>query len=84
MLCASCHRKYDETPESILNKRESHLGQEPINRRNISQYDKDGRLIGEYLSIAAASQETGIIRTGIMNTLSGLSKMAGGFIWRYN
>jgi hypothetical protein len=83
-LCPSCHRKYDETTKSRRNRSKIKIGKEPNNIRSISQYNKEGKLINQYRSISIASQKTGISRTAIMNVLSGISKIAGFFIWKYN
>ena len=50
--------------------------------RKICQYNKSEELIGSYNNVMEASRNTGISRTSITNCLSGLSKTAGGFIWK--
>jgi hypothetical protein len=47
----------------------------------IQQLDKNNNIIQEYRSITEAKKETNI--KGISNALIGLSKTAGGFIWKY-
>jgi group I intron endonuclease len=51
--------------------------------RQVRQFDKDGNFIKEYKSITEGEKETGITRRNIQNSLSGYSKTAGGFIWKY-
>lgn len=51
--------------------------------KRISQYDVDNEKIAEYKSIVHASILTGISRTAINNCLSGWSRTAGGYVWRY-
>lgn len=48
----------------------------------VEQY-LDGEKIAEYKSIKYASQMTGILRTAINNALTGYSKVAGGYEWKY-
>jgi len=51
--------------------------------RHIAQYDIEGTKIAEYKSIVYASKITKISKTAINNCLSGRSKIAGGYLWRY-
>lgn len=51
--------------------------------KRISQYNIGGEKIAEYKSIVHASNLTGISRTAINNVLTGWSKTAGGYTWRY-
>lgn len=84
-LCASCHRKYDETLERRKKISDNHKWIIYHNRmRKISQFDMDGNKLNEYSSIYEAARKTGLIRTGISNNLSGRSSNCGGFIWKYN
>ena len=52
--------------------------------RKIDQYDKNLNFIREWNSIKDASIELNISRSMISNSLRGVSKYAGGFIWKYN
>lgn len=54
----------------------------PINQLLI-QYDKEMNVINEFESLMDAHKVTNVSRTSIANNLSGLSKSAGGFIWKY-
>lgn len=50
--------------------------------KSILQYDKEN-FVREYESIAEAQRITNIKSTGICNCLSGRTKSAGGYIWKY-
>jgi len=50
--------------------------------KRVGQYI-DGEKVAEYKSIVYASKMTGISRTSITNALTGWSKTAGGYEWRY-
>lgn len=50
--------------------------------KKIIQYTKSEKVIGIYNDTTEASKNTGVSRTSIANCLSGLSKTAGGFIWK--
>jgi hypothetical protein len=52
-----------------------------VKSRPIQQLDKNNNIIKEYKSITEARNMTGI--KGIPNALTGVSKTAGGFIWKY-
>jgi hypothetical protein len=44
---------------------------------------KENEILKEYKSLNEAFNETGIKRTNISNCLTGLSKSAGGYKWKY-
>ena len=50
--------------------------------KRVGQYI-DGEKVAEYKSIAYASKMTGILSTSITNALTGWSKTAGGYEWKY-
>ena len=54
-----------------------------IGGRKILQYTHDNKLIKSFNSIKTAMTETTISSSNISNVLSGRSKTAGGFIWKY-
>ena len=54
-----------------------------VNGRKVTQYSKDGKLIGTYDSIILASKETKIGRCSIQANAAGRSNTAGGYIWKY-
>lgn len=63
---------------------------EDVNKDTISKHKKivqqftlDGVLIEEYIGSIAAQKATGVLATGIGNNISGRTKTAGGFKWRY-
>lgn len=49
----------------------------------IMQYDMDGNLISEYISIHYASEKSGVSRDCISKCCRGIFKQASGYIWRY-
>lgn len=73
-LCASCHRKYDGNVGKV-GMRKTYIPS--LNRKPIHNSKGD-----KYLSVTGASDATGISRTAITNNLSGLSKTAGGLLWK--
>lgn len=55
-----------------------------INRsKTIYQYAKQGFLIKEWKGTKQPSEALNINRTAIRNCLAGLSKTAGGYVWKY-
>lgn len=50
--------------------------------KKIAQYTKQGEKIAVYKSIVYASEQTGIKRTSIGNCINGLSRSAGGYVWK--
>jgi group I intron endonuclease len=54
-----------------------------VNGKPVKQYDKDGNFIKEYFSIAEGARQTSLTRKNVQACVSGYSKTAGGFIWRY-
>jgi group I intron endonuclease len=55
-------------------------GREAKNKRPVNQYDSLGTLVGTYSSICEAKQKTGINPN---QCVSGHTKSAGGFFWKY-
>lgn len=51
--------------------------------KKIKQYDLEGNLIREWNSIAEASRKMNMVAPSISSNLRGLSKTAGGYIWKY-
>ena len=58
-------------------------GTVPHNLRKVSQFNKDGNFIQTFNSIKLASESIKLTRGAISNCLSGNTKTAGGYIWRY-
>jgi hypothetical protein len=77
MLCISCHRKYDYTPEAheaIVNSRK---------RKPIIQLSKENVKINEYASICEAAEKTSVNKGNIKSTLRNKRPSAGGYFWTY-
>lgn len=51
--------------------------------KQVSQYDKQGKKIKTYPSMAAAERATGVFASSIGSRAAGKGKTAGGFIWRW-
>lgn len=49
---------------------------------NIEQYTRDGELVCSYNSIKEASRKTGICDVSISLASRGITKTAGGFVWK--
>lgn len=52
-------------------------------RKAVLQYTQDGFLIGEYPSIHAASEATGVNLMGVSDAANGKLKTSGGYVWRF-
>lgn len=75
------------TEESKKKSSESHKGllkgAKNPNARKIAQYDKDGSFIKIWNCMSDAGKELGIKNQSLYNACSGLSKTAGGYVWKY-
>ena len=83
-LCRSCHAKYDDRNPFLYYKKDS---QKKVNEAKyipINQYDIDGKFLQVWKGAKVANDKLKISRSAINNNLKGLSKTAGGFIWRYS
>ena len=49
----------------------------------VVQLSKSGEVIKVFESQAQAAKETGISAKGIRDTLNGIQKTSGGFLWKY-
>ncbi len=58
-------------------------GKENPCSKSIIQYTKNMEIKGEYFCVREATESTGISKNSITNNLCGLSKSAGGFIWKF-
>ena len=58
------------------------MGKENQNAKKVRQYDKYGNFIKLWQCIADASRELVISASSISNCIKGLTKTAGGFIWK--
>lgn len=83
-LCVSCHRKYDYNEDVAKRISETLKKLPPRENRYIPiiKIDLNG-LSTEYSGISVAAKENHILRTSILNCLSGRSKSAGGHRWIY-
>lgn len=54
-----------------------------LNGKHIKQYTKDGVYINEYPSIAEGARQNGLTRKNVQACVSGYTKTAGGFVWKY-
>ena len=54
-----------------------------IKGKKVTQYTEDNIPVKEYNSISEAGRISGINRKNIQQTLSGRTKTAGGYIWKY-
>lgn len=59
--------------------------QQPLRRKRVKQFTKDGKLIKIWNSLLEIQSETGIPSSRICNCCKGKKKFktAGGFVWRY-
>lgn len=55
-----------------------------INGKAVSQFTKEGIFVNSFISITIASNYTEVSRRNINQNLSGRTKTAGGFVWKYN
>lgn len=65
------------------NEQKPHLINTLTTNKAIVQYDKDNKIVKEYISIAEAGRTSGVKKGNIQHVLSGNTKSAGGFIWKY-
>jgi hypothetical protein len=83
-LCPSCHRKYDGI-NGVKNVTQASLDKMRLAKEvSIMQSDGKGNTINIFESITKASKATGSTVTSISNCLTGRSKTANGFKWKYN
>ena len=76
-------KKYFEANGSSINKEKHSKIMTKVNGRKVIQYSKDGIQLALFDSIISASNNTGIGRCSIQSNMSGRTKSAGGFIWKY-
>jgi group I intron endonuclease len=51
--------------------------------KKVSQYTKEGQFIASFDSIVEAGEKTNVTRGNVQACVSGRTKTAGGFIWKY-
>lgn len=81
-LCLNCHRWLDNSArlygaESARTARISFGA-----RASIAQYESDVE-VARFQGVKEAQRKTGVLNTAISNNLSGRSRHAGGFTWKY-
>jgi hypothetical protein len=54
-----------------------------VNGKKVSQYTKDGEFIASFDSIIEGAEKNGLTRGNVQACVSGRTKKAGGFIWKY-
>lgn len=54
-----------------------------VNGKKVSQYTKDGKFIASFDSIIEGAEKNGLTRGNVQACVSGRTKKAGGFIWKY-
>lgn len=54
-----------------------------INGKPVKQYTKEGVYMNEYPSIVEGARQNGLTRKNVQACVSGRSKTAGGFVWKY-
>jgi len=83
-LCPSCHAKYDGKNPMLHYKKGSAEKVQEAKYIPVDQYNKKGDFIKTWKGALIVEEELGILKTSINNCLKGLSKTAGGYIWRYS
>jgi len=58
-------------------------GKDHHNSKYVLQYDLNGKLIAEYVSITEASKKTNILHSAISAVCHNKGKTSGGFIWKF-
>lgn len=72
-----------EHSHNKLNREYSAYGENHLNSKSISQYNKNGELIDVYGSVNEAGRQLKIPFTNIAKCARGERKCAGGFVWKY-
>lgn len=81
-LCRSCHQRFDMTPEKKARLKQISKLEKPKSWKPISMHNNDGEIISIFESQKKAAKATGISKTAINNVIRGLSRTAGGYVWR--
>jgi len=91
-----CHSQTEEGKKKISESLKKYHADNEFNRkkhseamtkaigRKVSQYTKEGVFIASFDSIVEAAEKNGLTRRNVQAGVSGYSKTAGGFIWKYN
>jgi hypothetical protein len=59
------------------------FGKENPKSKPVSQYSKDGTFIKTFAGQSEAERETGTAQASIWRVCNGVSKTAGGYVWKY-
>lgn len=73
--------EWTTTQENIIKRYE--IGIDGNNYKRVSQFDKDGNLVGSFPSSYEAERITGISRTHIGGCCRGERLTAGGYVWKF-
>ena len=73
--------EWTTTQENIIKRYE--IGIVGNNYKRVSQFDKDGNLVGSFSSSYEAERITGISRTHIGGCCRGERLTAGGYVWKF-
>lgn len=73
--------EWTTTQENIIKRYE--IGIDGNNYKRVSQFDKDGNLVGSFSSSYEAERITGISRTHIGGCCRGERLTAGGYVWKF-
>lgn len=73
--------EWTTTQENIIKRYE--IGIDGNNYKRVSQFDKDGNLVGSFPSSYEAERITGIKRTSIGGCCRGERLTAGGYVWKF-
>lgn len=74
-------KEWTTTQENIIKRYE--IGIDGNNYKRVSQFDKDGNLVGSFPSSYEAERITGISRTHIGGCCRGERLTAGGYVWKF-
>lgn len=74
---------YTENKELLKDKYKNSLGKYGRPGNPVHQFDINNNFIKEYPSVTDAEKQTNITRRNIHQSISGNSKTAGGFVWKY-
>ena len=82
MRKAAVGRKVSDEARAKMSESRKGIAKES-NRKAIVQLDKEGNIINEFIGLQQAQDDTSISIKSISNCLTGTSKSAGGYVWKY-
>jgi group I intron endonuclease len=77
----SVNKYYEQNRENIIEKHRDAMAKSK--GRKIAQFTNDNKFVKEYNSISEAGRLSEAKTSNIQRVLSGFSKTAGGYIWKY-